>query len=353
MTVPRTTPRTTAPTRRRLAVLAAAGVLVASASACAPTSDDAGGGGAGGGATSGGGAGWPSGDVQIMAPADPGGGWDQTSRAIQDVLAPQIDASVEVYNVGGAGGTVGIAQFVQNEGDAQQLMTMGSIMVGAIETNSSPVTLDEVTPLVRLLGEYEVIVAPTSSPLKTIDDLVAAMQADVGSVAIAGGSAGGVEQVLAGLVAQEVGADPAQVNYIPHSGGGEALATILSGSVPAGISGIGEIQEQIEGGQVVALAVSSPERIEGIDAPTLMEAGLDVELANWRGMVAPPGISAEDEQAVEDALSEMAESPEWQEVLEARGWDDQFLAGEEFETFLDEEQERTRGVLQELGLVEG
>ncbi|SDO62292.1 tripartite tricarboxylate transporter substrate binding protein [Geodermatophilus sp. DSM 45219] len=326
--------------RLTVAALLATGLAV---TGCAPSQDS--------GGTDAQAAGWPTGDVRIMAPADAGGGWDQTSRALQEVMSGRVDVPVEVYNVGGAGGTVGIAQFVGNEGDPNELMTMGSIMVGAIETNASPVTLDQVTPLVRLLGEYEVIVAPTASPFQTIDDMVAAMQADVGSVAIAGGSAGGIEQILAGLVAQEIGADPGAVNYIPHSGGGEALATILSGRVQAGISGINEIREQIEAGQVRALAVSSPERIEGIDAPTLTEAGLDIELANWRGMVAPPGISAEEEQAIEDALTDLAESPEWQQVLADRGWDDQFLAGEEFEQFLDEEQERVRGVLEDLGLV--
>lgn len=332
--------------RRRSAVvtLVAAGLT---ATACAPSSGSS----SGGDAAASGAAGWPTADVRMMAPADPGGGWDQTARAVQGVLDGQLDSSVEVYNVGGAGGTVGIAQFVDNEGDANELMMMGSIMVGAIETNDSPVTLEEVTPLVRLMGEYEVIVAPEDSPFQTIDDMVAAMKADLGSVAIAGGSAGGVEQVLAGLVAQAIDADPAGVNYIPHSGGGEALATILSGRVPAGISGIGEIREQIEGGTVRALAVSSPERIEGIDAPTLKEAGLDVELANWRGIVAPAGIDPAQEKAAEDALTTMAKSPEWQAVLTEKGWDDQFLAGEEFEQFLTEEQTRTRSVLEELGLV--
>jgi putative tricarboxylic transport membrane protein len=177
------------------------------------------------------------------------------------------------------------------------------------------------------------------------------MEKDVGSVAIAGGSAGGIEQVLAALMAQELGAEPTDVNYIAHSGGGEALATILSGRVQAGISGLAEIQEQIEAGQVKALAVSSAEPIEGIDAPTLMEAGLDIELTNWRGMVAPEGVEPDVEEAIEQQLQEMAESEEWQQVLEQRGWSDQFLAGEEFEDFLTEEQERTRGVLEDLGLV--
>lgn len=319
--------------------------VAALTAACAP---DSGGEEEGGGTAA---AAWPSGAVRIMAPADPGGGWDQTSRAVQEVLGEQVDPQIEVYNVGGAGGTVGIAQFIQNEGNAQELMMMGSIMVGAIETNASPVTLDQVTPLVRLIGETEVIVAPPNSPYQTIEELLEAMREDVGSVAIAGGSAGGIEQVLAALMAQELGAEPTDVNYIAHSGGGEALATILSGRVQAGISGLAEIQEQIDAGQVKALAVSSAEPVEGIDAPTLQDAGLDIELTNWRGMVAPEGVDAETEQAIEAQLQEMSESPEWQAVLEDRGWQDEFLAGDEFETFLDEEQERTRGVLEDLGLV--
>lgn len=341
------------PARRSPARLLALAALSLLATACAPGGDEAdtaaGGGTGGGGSTAA--AQWPTGNVRIMAPADPGGGWDQTSRAVQQVLDGMVDPSIEVYNVGGAGGTVGIAQFVQNEGDPNQLMTMGSIMVGAIETNNSPVTLGQTTPLARLIGEYEVIVAPTGSPIQSVEDLIAAMESDIGSVAIAGGSAGGIEQVLAGLIAQEIGADPTAVNYIAHSGGGEALATILSGRVQAGISGIAEIQEQIEAGQVRPLAVSSPERIEGIDAPTLREAGLDIELANWRGMVAPDGIDPAMEAAMEQNLQEMVETEEWQQILADRGWDDQFLAGEEFEQFLDAEQERTRAVLEDLGLV--
>lgn len=338
------------PTGRRTAALVAAAAMTALTAACAP-SEDAEPEASAGGEEEVAAAEWPTESVRIMAPADPGGGWDQTSRAVQEVLGGMVEPSVEVYNVGGAGGTVGLAQFVQNEGDPSNLMTMGSIMVGAIETNEAPVTLEEVTPLARLIGEYEVIVAPKDSPYQTIEDLLAAMEEDVGSVAIAGGSAGGIEQVLAALIAQEIGAEPTDVNYIAHSGGGEALATILSGRVQAGISGLAEIQEQIDAGQVTALAVSSPERLEGVDAPTLMEAGVDIELANWRGMVAPDGIEPEVEAAMEQQLQDMVESEEWQAILEQRGWSDQFLAGEEFEEFLAEEQERTRGVLEDLGLV--
>jgi putative tricarboxylic transport membrane protein len=294
---------------------------------------------------------FPRQGLRIMAPAAPGGGWDQTSRELQSVLRAQTRKSVEVYNVGGAGGTVGLAQYVGRRGDPYELMTMGLIMAGAVETNRSKVRLDQVTPLARLTADYEVIVVPAKSPYRDMKGLAAAMRDDIGAVSIAGGSAGGVEQILAGMVAKAVGADPGKVNYIAHSGGGEALTTILSGRSKAGISGISEISEQIEAGKVRALAVSAPRRVAEVNAPTLRESGINVELANWRGIVAPPGITKEDEAALEKMLTDMARSPQWRSVLSRRGWQDNFLTGEPFEQFMTAEQTRVRGVLGELGLV--
>jgi putative tricarboxylic transport membrane protein len=294
---------------------------------------------------------FPREPLRIMAPAAPGGGWDQTSRELQSVLRSQTRKPVEVYNVAGAGGTVGLAQYVGKRGDPYELMTMGLIMTGAVETNHSKVRLDQVTPLARLTADYEVIVVPAKSPYQDMQGLAKAMREDIGAVSIAGGSAGGVEQILAGLVAKAIGADPHKVNYIPHSGGGEALTTILSGRATAGISGISEISEQIEAGQVRALAVSSPRRLSAVNAPTLRESGIAVDLANWRGIVAPPGVSQQDEAALEQMLTQMAHSPQWRAVLARRGWEDNFLAGDEFERFMTTEQTRVHGVLGELGLI--
>jgi putative tricarboxylic transport membrane protein len=288
--------------------------------------------------------------LRIMAPAAPGGGWDQTAREVQASLRDLVGRT-EVYNVGGAGGTVGLSQFDRLRGDPTQLMMTGLIMVGAIEANDSPVSLDETTPLVRLTTDYEVIVVPARSPLRTTADLVANLRRDVHAVSIAGGSAGGVEQVLAGLVVKAIGADPAQVNYIAHSGGGEALTTVLSGRATAAVSGVSEILAQIEAGTVRPLAVSSAERLPALpDVPTLRESGVDVELANWRAVVAPDGITAGEERALEDLLVRMTRSPAWKETLARRGWGDAVLAGPEFERFLAAEQRRTAQILDEIGL---
>ncbi|WP_203137070.1 Bug family tripartite tricarboxylate transporter substrate binding protein [Microbacterium sp. JZ31] len=289
--------------------------------------------------------------LRIMAPADPGGGWDQTSRAVQTALG-DIVGRTEVYNVGGAGGTIGLPQFVRHTGEANELMVTGAIMVGAILTNGSEATLDDVDMLARLTTEYLVIAVPADSEIRTMEDLADAMAEDVGSVSIAGGSAGGVEQVLTGLVAEAVGADPREASYVAHSGGGEALTTMLSGRSTAGMSGISELLPYIEDGSMRALAVSSPERVDNLpDVPTLRESGLDIELQNWRGIAAPKGLSESEREALIAMLDEMHGSAAWQEILSDRGWEDAYLTGPELTEFLQKDQETTAQILEQIGLV--
>lgn len=290
------------------------------------------------------------GQLRIMAPAAPGGGWDQTSREMQAALR-DLAGRTEVYNVAGAGGTIGLSQFLRFGDDPTQLMTTGLIMIGAVEANGSDSSLEDTTPLVRLTTDYQVVVVPADSPLRSTADLTAAMRADLSAVSMAGGSAGGVEQILAGLMAKAAGTDPGQVSYVAHSGGGEALTTLLSGRATIGISGLSEIAPQIEAGTVRALAVSSPQRLPAVpEVPTLREGGLDVDLQNWRGVVASRAIADDEERALEDVLLAMTRTPAWQDALARRGWGDAVLAGPEFEEFVRAEQVRVSEVLDELGV---
>jgi putative tricarboxylic transport membrane protein len=300
--------------------------------------------------------------IEIMAPAAPGGGWDTTAREMQRVLQEEgIAPTVEVYNVEGAGGTVGIAQLVNDEaGNDHHLMMMGLVMIGAIATNASPVTLEQTTPISSLTAEFEVIVVPADSEYQSLDDLIAAFQADPTAISWGGGSAGGTDHILVGLIAQAVGVDPTQINYVPFSGGGEALAAILGGQVSAGVSGVGEWLDQIESGELRALAVSGVAAAEaggatpaasGPIAPTLQEQGIDVELANWRGVVAPPEISDEGRDCLIAVVEQMVASEGWVQTREQYGWQDFAMFGDEFATFLDTERERVTGILTELGLI--
>jgi putative tricarboxylic transport membrane protein len=292
-------------------------------------------------------------ELKITAPAGAGGGWDGASRALQQVMtATGAAKSVQVVNVPGAGGTVGLAQFINNaKGDGNQLLTMGITMVGAILTNKSPVNLDGVTPIARLTGDALVIVVPANSPHKTLKDLSAALKTDTAKVVWAGGSAGGADHILAGLVAKAAGGDAAKLNYVPFSGGGEALAEMLGGRVTAGISGYNEFESMIKAGKLRALALSSGARMAGVDVPTLKESGLEVELMNWRGIVAGPGISAAQKAALSAAVEKAVKSPEWAAVRKQRGWDDAYLNADAFAANLKKEQLSVKEVLTTIGLV--
>jgi putative tricarboxylic transport membrane protein len=292
--------------------------------------------------------------LEIVVPAAPGGGWDQTGRAMQNALQENgLASGIQVVNIPGAGGTIGLAQFVSGkEGQGDALMVGGLVMLGAILTNESPVTLEQVTPLARLTGEYEVIVVPAGSDIQTLDDLIAQFKEDPQSVSWGGGSAGGTDHMLVGLIAKEVGVDPSGINYVPFAGGGEALASILGGHVTAGVSGYQEFAGQIETGDLRPIAISSAERLEGVDIPTLQEQGVDVELTNWRAVFAPPGISEEDKKALADAVAQMVESETWQNTLEERNWLDLYLPPDEFAQFVEQDREQVQTVLQDIGLVQ-
>lgn len=294
-----------------------------------------------------------AGDYMIMAPAAPGGGWDSTARSMQEVMqAEGISTSVQVQNVPGAGGTVGLAQFASTAaGDPSQLIVGGYVMVGAILTNESPVSLADVTPIARLTGEAVAIAVSAASPIQNINELVDAMKADPGAVSWAGGSAGGVDHITVGLLAKAAGIDPTKINYVAFSGGGEALAAILGNQVTVGISGVGEFLPQVEAGTMRILAVSTAEKWAGTDAPTLMESGYDVNVQNWRMVAAAPGLTDEQKAAVTADIDKMVNSAGWKTLLETKGWANTYLSGADFDAQLAKEIDATSAVLKDIGLV--
>jgi putative tricarboxylic transport membrane protein len=280
-----------------------------------------------------------------MAPASPGGGWDATARAIQAAVARSSGQTVQVYNVPGAGGTVGLAQFAhRHDGDPHQWMVGGLVMLGAIQTHRAPVTLEDVTPIATLTTEWEAVVVPVESRYLSLRQLLADFKARPTAIRWGGGSMGGTDQILVRLIAREVGVEASKINYIPFSGGGEAQIALLSSAVTAGVSGVSESRDQVAAGRLRLLAVSSAERLEEAPAPTLREAGVNVTLANWRALFAPSGLSVEQRAAVTDAVRRMRATEEWQQALQTRRWNDFFKTGDDFSAFLEEERQRVAAV---------
>ncbi|SCG54262.1 putative tricarboxylic transport membrane protein [Micromonospora inositola] len=295
----------------------------------------------------------PVSGLRIMVPNTPGGGYDTTARTAAKVMEDaKIATGVQVFNLPGAGGTVGLQRTVNEKGNGKLAMQMGLGVVGASYTSKSAATLTQTTPLAKLIEEAGAIVVPKDSPYKTINDLVAAWKANPKGIAVGGGSSpGGPDHLLPMQLAKTVGIDPKQVNFVSYDGGGELLPAVLGGKVAFGASGFGEFLDQVEAGQIRVLAVTSEQPIEALkEVPTLKSSGIDLVFTNWRGIVAPPGISDADKKVWIDALTKMHESDEWKAELTKRGWTDAFVTGDEFGTFLTEQDKAVADVLKQLGL---
>jgi putative tricarboxylic transport membrane protein len=292
-------------------------------------------------------------NVKMMIGANPGGGWDSTGRALGKAMTEAgVAKSVQYENKGGAGGTIGLAQFVNaSKGDANAMIVTGAVMVGAIVQNKPPVTLANATPIARLTTEYNVFVVPTASPIKTFKDVVDMLKKDPGSVKWGGGSRGSVDHISVAMIAKEVGVDPSKINYVPFQGGGEASAAILGGHVTVGTSGYSEMQQFIKAGKMRALAVTAPSKIGSDPAPTLKEQGINVEIGNWRGVYGAPGITPEQRKALTDAVMKTAAHKSWTDALAANNWTPAPLSGDDFAKFVDADHKRVEESMKAVGMV--
>lgn len=296
---------------------------------------------------------WAAPNVKMMIPANPGGGWDSTGRALGKALTDgKLADTVSYDNKGGAAGALGLAQFISgSKGDPNALLVMGSVMLGGIITGKPPVNLSQATPIARLTSEYNVFVLPANSPLKTMGDVVAQLKKDPGSVKWGGGSRGSTEHIAAAMIAQKVGVDPSKINYVAFRGGGEATSAILGGNVTVGGSGYSEFAEYIKVGKMRAIGVTSAERLPGIDVPTLKEQGIDLDIGNWRGVYGAPGITAEQRKALTDMVLAAVKTPAWEESLKKNEWTPAVMSGDAFAKFVDAEFESLRETMTKSGMV--
>ncbi len=292
-------------------------------------------------------------NLKMMIPANPGGGWDSTGRALGKALTEgKIADTVQYDNKGGAAGAIGLAQFANSaKGDGNALMMMGAVMLGGIITGKPPVGLDKVTPIARLTSEYNVFVLPANSPFKTMKDVVEQMKKDPGSVKWGGGSRGSTEHIAACMLARDVGVDPKKVNYVAFRGGGEATAAILGGNVTVGGSGYSEFAEYITTGKMKPIGVTSEKRLPGISVPTMKEQGYNVILGNWRGVYGGPELTAEQRNTLTDLVVRATKTKAWTDALEKNGWTSAVQTGKEFDSFVDYEFSSLRAVMHLSGML--
>ena len=296
---------------------------------------------------------WASSNLKLMIPANPGGGWDSTGRALGKALQDAGVVSTVTYeNKGGAAGAIGLAQFSNAaKGDPNALMVMGAVMLGGIITGKPPVGLEKITPIARLTSEYNVFVLPANSPFKTMADVVAQMKKDPGSVKWGGGSRGSTEHIAAAMIAREVGVDASKINYVAFRGGGEATAAVLGSNVTVGGSGYSEFAQYIETGKMLPIGVTSATRLKGINVPTLKEQGINVEIGNWRGVYGAAGITPEQRKSLIEMVVKATKSKSWAEALDKNAWTPALMTGKEFEDFVDREFASLRATMVKSGMI--
>jgi putative tricarboxylic transport membrane protein len=296
---------------------------------------------------------WASANLKMMIPANPGGGWDGTGRALGKALQEAgVAASVNYENKGGAAGALGLTQFINaSKGDPNAIMMMGAVMLGGIITGNPPVSLSQATPLARLTIDYNVFVLPAQSPLKTMKDVIDQLKRDPGSVKWGGGSRGSTEHIAAAMLAREAGVDAAKINYVPFRGGGEAVAAILGNNVTVGGSSYGEFQAHIESGKMRAIAVTSGSPLKGLKIPTLREQGFDVVIGNWRGVYGAPGITPEQRKTLTEMIVKATQTKSWVADVERNGWFPAVKTGPDFEKFVDDEFASLRAVMVKAGMI--
>jgi putative tricarboxylic transport membrane protein len=318
-------------------------IVAAVALAAAGCGNSGGSGGSGGGQVTG---------LEILVGTAPGGGFDQTARTAAKAMEDaKLARNVQVQNLPGAGNTIALQRLVNEKGNGKVIQQMGLGLVGGVYTNKSNATLDQTTPVARLTEEPEIVVVGKDSPYQSFDQLLAAWKADPGKLSVGGGSSpGGPDHLAPMLIAKTAGIDPKKVNFVSYDGGGELLAAVLGGQVGFGVTGVGETKDQIEAGEIRALAVTSAEPVEGLDVKTLKEQGVDLEFTNWRGWVAPPELSDGDKQTLIDLATKMHDSQQWKDALATNGWTDAFMIGDEYAAFITSENQRVGDVLNELGL---
>ncbi|MFB9776371.1 Bug family tripartite tricarboxylate transporter substrate binding protein [Brevibacterium otitidis] len=289
--------------------------------------------------------------LTMIAPAGAGGGWDSFVREQQQAMRlAGVSRNAQVVNIPGAGGTIGLGRFSTMHGEASTIIATGSAMVGGIELNNSPVGFDDVTLLARMAEDYDVVIAPVDAPYDDVPGLLEAWQEDPGGFRWTGGSAGSMDHQVVARLAQEAGIEGTDITYIPKSGGGEAIQTLLSGTTDVAATGYNEVSDQIEAGRVKALGLTSPEPLNGVDIEPMSEQGVDIVMGNWRGMLGAPGITDEEKAELIAMLEETRDSAEWQDALKRNSWVDAWMTGEEFEDFLVEDQKNTAELLEVLGL---
>ncbi len=288
----------------------------------------------------------------IMAPCTPGCSWDVLAHAIADDLVKEgLAEGAEVYNAPGGAGSTGLQQFAKLKGDPTQLFAFGIGTVGGVALNKTPLTFADVTPIARLAADHEVVYVASSSPFKTLSDLVNIWKEKPEGFIWGGSGLGSTSHMMAGLIAQAIGVNPAKIRFVPSSGNLQGAKAAIQGEIMAGTASYASLKELVNSGQIRLLGISAARRDRNVPVPTLIEQGVNVEFTNWRGIAAPAGITPRERAELQLKFSRLARSASWRATLDSNNWNSNLQTGESFRLFLEQQQGSVQRLLESLQII--
>lgn len=295
-------------------------------------------------------------NLHFLIPGGAGGGWDGTARGTGEALTKSgLVSNASFENMSGGGGGKAIGFLIENADSNKETIMVGStpFVIRGLTGRFKGKTFRDLTMIAGTIGDYAALVVHKDSAIQNFDDLLKQYKADPRSVALGGGSVpGGMDHIVAAMIMKAAGAEPTKVKYIPFDAGGKAMASLLSGEIQALSTGFSEAVEMAKAGEVRIIGITSDERIDAYkDAPTFKEQGIDAKFVNWRGFFAAPGLDDARAEKVRATIAAMYDTAEWEAVRQRNGWVNIHNPGDEFVSFLEEQEKSIGALMKELGFL--
>lgn len=297
----------------------------------------------------------PSRTIELIAPANPGGGWDMLCRTVQKALTDEklVEKNVIVVNKPGGGGATGWNYLKGKKGQGEYLAATSTLIMLNNLLGKSEITYRDVTPIAALQTEWISIAVEQDSPWKTVKDLFEAIKANPSAVPVGvGPTLGNNDHLMFLELAQEFGVDPASIKFIVYPGaGGEIVPALLGGHVKATSIGLAEVLEQHKAGKMKVIGVSSDQKLDFLpDVAPFKEQGVDLVFPHWRGLVGAPDLTPEQVKYWDDVFAKMVQTETWKTLIDNLGWSNFYQNSAEHTAFLEESSKEFDSLLTQVGL---
>ncbi|QAS53577.1 tripartite tricarboxylate transporter substrate binding protein [Halobacillus litoralis] len=296
----------------------------------------------------------PEKNVEIVAPAGAGGGWDTTARSVGKILEEEeiMEQSVGVVNKEGGGGAVGWS-YINSTNNPHNIFVSSPPLIFVPLNGQSDLSHDDFTPLANMIADYGAFAVAEDAKWENLNELFEDMKKDPSSVTVVGTSSpGSMDHMQFVAIAKEAGVDIQKIKYVSAQDGG-GMTQILNGSADVYSTGIAETVEQVKADKVRVLGITAEERLEGevlSEFPTAKEQGIDATFVNWRGFFGPGDMTEGQVKYYEEKLKEVSDSEAFADIRKNYGWNEMYMDSEEYGKFLDEQKEELGTLMEELGL---